>query len=356
MNSEKILITGGCGFVGSNLALAIKNEFPKAEITVMDNLYRKGSELNISRIQESEIKFVKGDIRFEKDFEGIGEVTLIIEAAAEPSVLSGINSSPDYVIQTNFNGTVNCLNFAKKHNAKFVFLSTSRVYPIHHLNNINYSEGDSRFILSEKQILPGVGAKGISENFPLDGSRSFYGSAKLASEMMIQEYAAFYNVKAIINRCGVLTGPWQMGKVDQGVIVLWLAKHFWKGELGYFGFGGSGLQVRDMLHVMDLYELLKMQIANFNTFEGNIFNVGGGSEVSVSLKELTEWCEKITGNRIKINSVKETRTADVPVYITDNTRINKISGWAPKYNVEKTLIDIFDWIKKDESKLKTLLN
>lgn len=351
-----ILITGGCGFVGSNLAIKLKTEYPSVKVIAMDNLYRSGSELNIPRLKNSCIDFVKGDIRFEKDFENLPKIDLIIEAAAEPSVLSGINSSPDYVIQTNFNGTVNCLNFAKKHNAKFVFLSTSRVYPIHHLNNINYSEANSRFILSEKQILPGVGAKGISENFPLDGSRSFYGSAKLASEMMIQEYAAFYNVKAIINRCGVLTGPWQMGKVDQGVIVLWLAKHFWKGELGYFGFGGTGLQVRDMLHVMDLYELLKMQIANFNTFEGNIFNVGGGSEVSVSLKELTEWCEKITGNRIKINSVKETRTADVPVYITDNTRINKISGWLPKYNVEKTLIDIFDWIKKDESKLKTLLN
>ena len=354
--NETILITGGCGFVGSNIAIQLKRDYPVARVIAFDNLKRRGSELNIVRLKEQEIEFINGDIRNKEDFNEIGEISILIEAAAEPSVLSGIHSTPDYVLNTNLMGTINCLNFALKHKAKFIFLSTSRIYPIANLNQIFYTEDESRFNILQKQNLVGVSAKGIAETFPLDGARSFYGAAKLASELIIREYVEFYNLQAVINRCGVITGPWQMGKIDQGVVVLWLAKHYWKKELSYIGFGGEGKQVRDILHIDDLYDLIKVQIKNMNDYNNQIFNIGGGLDISVSLKELTHLCEMITGNKISINKINENRVADIPVYITDNSKINLVSKWAPQKNAAQILSDIFNWIKANEKSVEKILS
>lgn len=354
--NKTILITGGCGFVGSNLAINFKLSNPTYQVIAMDNLKRRGSELNISRLRANNIQFIHGDIRNVEDFDEIGNIDILIDAAAEPSVVSGMNSTPDYLINTNLVGTVNCLNFALKNNALFVLLSTSRVYPIGLLNEIPLIEEKSRFSINDlENKIQGVTKEGVTESFPLHGARSFYGTTKLAAELLVEEYAAFYGLKTIINRCGVLTGAWQMGKVDQGVVVLWMAKHFWKKELGYFGFGGEGKQVRDMLHVSDLYRLLEIQLANPETYSGKPWNVGGGKSVSVSLQELTLICEEITGNKIPIKSVKENRVADIPWYITDSSEIMKVSGWKPTYSVEMIMQDVFDWMKENDKMLKPIL-
>jgi len=353
--NETILITGGCGFVGSNIALKLKQDYPLAKVIALDNLKRRGSELNISRLKEANVEFIHGDIRNPEDFDAVGDISVLIEAAAEPSVLSGINSTPDYVLNSNLVGTINCLNFATKHKAKFIFLSTSRVYPIKALNEIKYTEGKTRFEIEDQQAMPGVSSKGISELFPINGARSFYGTSKLASEMLIQEYTEFYNLKSVINRCGVITGPWQMGKIDQGVVVLWLAKHFWKNDLSYIGFGGTGKQLRDIIHISDLYDLVKIQLNDIETFHNQIFNVGGGNAVSVSLQELTSLCEEITGNKIKIHEVKENRLADIPIYVTDNSKITATCGWEPKIGTKQTLSTIFEWIRENEQAVKNLL-
>jgi CDP-paratose 2-epimerase len=354
--NENILITGGCGFVGSNLALKLKNDFPSCKITALDNLKRRGSELNIPRLRNAGVEFIHGDIRNKEDLETAGETTLVIEAAAEPSVLSGINSTPDYVLNTNLIGTINCLNFAVKNSARFIFLSTSRVYPIAALNMINYDASETRFLIRSQQEIEGISLNGISEKFPLAGARSFYGTSKLSSELLIQEYNEFYGLKSVVNRCGVITGPWQMGKVDQGVVVLWLARHFWKKELSYIGFGGQGKQVRDILHIHDLYSLLLMQLSDFDRHNGETYNIGGGSDISVSLKELTELCEDIIGSKTVISSVVENRSADLPVYISDNAKITERTGWKPKYDQRKIVEDIFYWMKENEALLKPFLN
>jgi CDP-paratose 2-epimerase len=354
--SETVLITGGCGFVGSNIAISYKEKFPSNKVIAFDNLKRRGSELNIQRLQTFGIEFIHGDVRNREDFEQIGAISVLIEAAAEPSVLSGINGSPDYVLNTNLNGTLNCLNFAQKHRAKFIFLSTSRVYPVKKLNEISLTEEENRFSISAQEQAIGISQNGISEDFSLHGARSFYGSSKLASELMIQEYAEFYGLKAVINRCGVLTGPWQMGKIDQGVIVLWLAKHYWKKELSYIGYGGQGKQVRDILHIKDLFELLVLQIADIDIYTNEIFNIGGGLDVSVSLKELTVLCEEVVGNKIKINSIAENRQADIPLYISDCKKINDISGWKPKVTPNEIISDVFNWMKKNEKDIRNILN
>jgi CDP-paratose 2-epimerase len=350
-----ILITGGAGFVGSNLALEFRKKDKDEHIVCLDNLKRRGSELNLQRLREHGIEFVHGDIRNKEDFEAIGKIDTVVECSAEPSVLAGYNSAPDYLINTNLLGTINCLEYARKNNAKFIFLSTSRVYPVKTINDLKYSESGTRFELSDKQVIQGVSSKGLTEGFPLDGTRTLYGATKLCSELIIKEYVEMYGMKAIINRCGLLTGPWQMGKVDQGVIVLWVAKHHYKQPLSYIGYGGNGKQVRDLLHVHDLYRLLEIQLTDIGRHSGEIYNVGGGLKTSISLSELTSLCQKYTGNIVPINVVPEDRVGDIRIYITDNTKVTERTGWKPEITVDQVIKEISDWINEYSAQLRPIL-
>jgi CDP-paratose 2-epimerase len=356
MKYKNILITGGAGFVGSNLALKLKGKYPESEIAALDNLKRRGSELNLPRLKSAGINFFHGDIRNKEDFEQIEKVDLILECSAEPSVLAGIYSSPEYVINTNLSGTINCLEFSRVRKADFLFFSTSRVYPVNPVNNLEYIEEENRFNLAERQNTPGVSKVGISENFPLEGARSFYGTTKLASELLIQEYTYAYGLNAIVNRCSVITGPWQMGKVDQGVFVLWIARHIFGGKLSYIGYGGEGKQVRDFIHIDDIFDILDIQLNDFEKFSGKTHNIGGGLENSVSLKELTMLCEKVTGKKIKIESISEDRPADMKLYVTDNSKIEKITGWKPKRNIEQITKDVAKWIEENKEQLRPILS
>ena len=352
--ARQVLITGGAGFVGSSLGLGLAQRYPDWKIIALDNLKRRGSELNIPRLKQAGIEFVHGDVRNAEDLEASAlPVDLILECSAEPSVLAGY-TSPGYVLQTNLIGTINCLELARQTQADFIFLSTSRVYPIAYLNQLNYTETDTRFQLSEQQDLPGVSAFGISEQFPLDLPRSLYGSTKLASELIINEYGDAYGLRTLINRCGVLTGPWQMGKVDQGVFALWVANHYFQKSLKYIGYGGTGKQVRDFLHVADLLDLIDIQIANLAQFKGQTFNVGGGQDFSLSLYETTKLCQEITGNSIMIEAIPENRTGDMPIFITDSRRVIEATGWEPQRNGKTLIKDICDWIHTHEKELKSI--
>ena len=352
---RKILVTGGCGFVGSNLCLKLKQKYPTYELIAFDNLKRRGSELNIGRLKSKGVTFMHGDIRNIEDFEGLSNVDTIIDASAEPSVLAGLNGTPNYLIHTNFNGTINCLNLALKNKADFIFISTSRVYPINKLEQINYKEVATRFEIEESQIISGISSEGLTEEFPIEGYRSLYGATKLASELVIAEYQKLLGLKTVINRCGVITGPFQMGKVDQGVVVLWVAKHFWKKPLAYLGFGGTGKQVRDILHVDDLFRLIDYQIHNIEKVNGQTMNVGGGKDTSISLLELTRLCQEVVGNKISIGAVSETRQADIPLYITNNLKVTEMTGWKPQKRAKDIVADIFSWLQDNEARLKPIL-
>ncbi len=350
-----ILLTGGAGFAGSNLAICFKEKYPHYTITCLDNLKRRGSELNLPRLRSHEINFQHGDIRNKEDLAQITGFDCLIDCSAEPSVLAGITSPVEQVVNNNLMGTVNCLELAKQHQASFIFLSTSRVYPIAPLERALFQESATRFEWIDEQTLAGISSQGVNEDFTLKGSRSFYGTTKLASELLIEEYQTLAGLKTVINRCGVLTGAWQMGKVDQGVIVLWAARHFWKNKLGYFGYGGEGKQVRDILHINDLFSLLDQQIHQIDTFNGHLFNVGGGKETSVSLCELTAICENISGNRIHFDKVVENRVADLRIYITDNQKITNFANWKPTMSVQTIMQEIFEWIEANEKILQPIL-
>lgn len=351
---RQILITGGAGFVGSSLGLGLLQRYPDWRITVLDNLKRRGSEFNLPRLKQAGIEFVHGDVRNPEDLELIAlKPDLILECSAEPSVVAGY-TSPGYVLQTNLVGTINCLELARQTQADFIFLSTSRVYPIEYLNSLQFVETESRFQLLEQQSLIGASDQGIAETFPLDKPRSLYGATKLASELLIAEYADAYGLRTLINRCGVLTGSWQMGKVDQGVFALWVANHYFQKSLKYIGYGGTGKQVRDFLHIADLLELIDIQIHHLEALKGQTFNVGGGMSNSLSLKETTQICQEITGNKVSITPVTETRVGDVPVFITDSRKVIEITGWKPTRDARTTLTEIYEWICQFETQVKNI--
>jgi CDP-paratose 2-epimerase len=270
-------------------------------------------------------------------------------------VLAGF-SSPQYVLQTNLLGTVNVLELARQIGARLLFLSTSRVYPIAAQKSLQLEELPSRLAIAPTQTITGVSEQGISEDFPLQGYRSLYGTTKLASELLIEEYRQAYGIQAIINRCGVITGPWQMGKVDQGVFVLWVAAHYFQKPLNYIGYGGTGKQVRDLLHVEDLLRLVDYQLNHFAELDGEVFNVGGGISNSLSLVETTQLCQEITGKSTQIQPCLEERSGDIPIFITDSAKVIAKTGWQPKFNPKVTLQDIYQWISKNEAALSAILS
>jgi len=344
-----ILITGGAGFVGSNIAIYLKEKYPDYKIYALDNLKRRGSELNIPRLKKYEINFIHGDIRNSEDLFELKNknINFLIECSAEPSVLSGLDGNSIYVVNTNLNGLINCLEFCAQTNANMIFLSTSRVYPYNRINQLPVEETETRFKWTT--------TNGINEDFPLNGARTLYGATKLAGEIFVREYAEIYKFKNVINRFGVIAGPWQFGKVDQGVFTLWMLAHYFKQPLKYIGFGGKGKQVRDFLHVNDVCKLIDYEISNIDKLNNLCFNAGGGNKINLSLLETTKLCEKITGNKIEISSDLNNRPGDIKIYITDNSKITKFTGWEPIYHAEKILTDIFTWLQENETIIKHLI-
>ena len=355
MEFRNIAITGGAGFVGANLATMLRRSFANARVTALDNLKRRGSELNLSRLQKYGVDFVHGDVRCAEDLDALPAFDLLIDCAAEPSVHAGNDGSPRYVLNTNLTGTIHCLEAARRRDAAVLFLSTSRVYPIAPLNALPYREDATRFRWQSDHAAAGFSEHGIGEDFPLGGPRSFYGASKLASELLLQEYVHQSGLRGLVNRCGVIAGPWQMGKSDQGVISLWVARHYFDQPLQYMGFGGQGKQVRDALHIDDLFDLIVSQCRHAHLWDGRAYNVGGGADGSVSLQELTDICRDTTGKRMPIGSSPETSDVDVRVYVTDTRRVCRDFDWRPQRPPRRIVSDIHRWIDDRRETLRPIL-
>lgn len=354
---SNILITGGCGFVGSNLAVALARD--GHTVTCFDNLSRRGSEVLLARVREHGCRFVHGDIRSLEDFEKLrDEYDIVVECSAEPSALVGSEGrDARYMINNNLVGSINCFEFARERGSAILFFSSSRVYPYNRINALRFIEGETRFELggdADGSAIAGVSDAGVSVAMPLGGYRSLYGATKLAAEYILQEYAANYNVPCIIDRCGVIAGPWQLGKVDQGVFTYWLAGHYFKRDLRYIGFSGKGKQVRDLLHIDDLAELVKLQLARIGEFRGEVFNAGGARLANLSLAETTALCRELTGNTLEIAPDPNDRPADVIWYITDNSGIETF-GWSPRRDARAILADTYEWLREHETTFKGLL-
>jgi CDP-paratose 2-epimerase len=348
----RILITGGAGFVGSNLAVALKEHFPGAEVVCLDNLYRRGSELNLPRLKAHGAQFYHGDVREPGTFPP-GPFDLLLECSAEPSVLAGIDHSPDYLMQSNLLGTYHCLEKARLWKSGFLFLSTSRVYPIRQLESHPWREVDTRFCWEDRGTV-GITSIGVSEIIDMAGARSLYGYTKYAAEQLIEEYRAAFGLKAVVNRCGVIAGPWQFGKVDQGVVALWVLAHHFRRSLAYIGYGGLGKQVRDFLHIDDLCALVIEQLYAFDDWDGWVGNVAGGVSNAASLCELSSLCRESVGCEIPIRPVPATRPADLRIYIGDCTRLFARTAWRPRRDVRRIIQDIAAWAREHAAALQGL--
>ena len=329
----KILITGGCGFVGSNLAIFFKNNKIGTLINSLDNLSRGGSRLNLQRLKKKKIKNFKIDIANNKLVKKLPRYDLIIDCCAEAAVETS-KKDINKVFNTNLVGTLNILKKCTKDKSKIIFLSSSRVYSINDLNKLKNNK------------------KTINEKFSTYGPKSVYGFCKYSSEHLIREFSFLYNIKYIINRFGVISGPWQFGKQDQGFVSLWVWRHLNKRKLDYIGFGGRGLQIRDVIHIEDVCKLIALQVKKINKNFNLLVNVGGGKKNAISLKALTKLCQKITLNYIKIGSKKSTSEYDIPYYVTDNSKVKKIYKWSNKKSFLNILQDVYKWMIDNQKELK----
>ena len=301
----KILITGGCGFVGSNIAIFLKNKLKNSQISSLDNLFRKGSEINALRLKKIGIKNFDIDISNYNKILKLKKFDLIIDCCAEPAIEAS-SKDPDRVFKTNLLGTFNILKKCSKDKTNIIFLSSSRVYSIQNLKNLVNNLNLTKPIKSNIKI---------KEDFETELPSSLYGFTKLSSEKLIREFSYMNRIKHVINRFGVIAGPWQFGKQDQGFVSLWLARHLIKKKLSYIGFGGHGNQKRDIIHISDVCEIVFIQIKNIKNIYNETFNVGGGTKNSISLKLLTKKCEIITGNKLKIGKQKNVNLGNMRISI-----------------------------------------
>ena len=337
-----ILITGIAGFVGHKLSSYLIDHGESVQIYGIDNLVRRGGEFNVARLQASGVKFVHGDIRLKEDIDELPKVDWIIDCAAIPTVTAGLQGGTSQVVSHNLIGTLNLLEKCRRDGAGFVMLSTSRVYSISSLYQIPLTEKADAFQIDSIKPSPlGFSVKGINESFSTMPPVSLYGATKLASEVMALEYGASFHFPVFINRCGVLAGPGQFGKIDQGIFSYWIYQWLLDRPLRYIGFGGTGKQVRDFFHPDDLADLVLQQIKFPDKGkETKILNVGGGVNSSLSLKQLNNWCQREFKREKKIDTDLTTRPFDIPLYITDYSQAEKIWNWKPSISSDVILEQI----------------
>lgn len=355
----KLLITGGCGFVGAAVCRRLLVARSDLSITVLDSLRRAGSETNRQSLTALGVTVVHGDIRLASDIDslgaGLGSFDWVIDAAAEPSVLAGTAAgaavgksvSTRQLLEHNLGGTMNLLEAAARWNAGVILLSTSRVYSIEALSSLPLVEQENparraaAFVVDQAAAggLPmGVGPAGITEQFSTAAPVSLYGATKLASETLAAEYAHRFGTPLLINRCGVMAGAGQFGRADQGIFSWWIRRWQARRPLGYIGFGGRGLQVRDCLHPDDLADLLLVQLATPPSRPA-VVNVSGGADSAWSLAQLSAWCREQLGPH-EVSASAETRPYDLAWVVLDHSQASGQFGWQPRRTTESILAEI----------------
>ena len=327
----KILIAGGCGFVGGNMAVYFAAKGHK--VICVDNLFHKGATKNVTRLREAGAIVVTQKIQaYKPTKEDYPDV--ILNCSAQSGSVYGIET-PLADFYGNVETTVACLELARQIGSSLIHWSTNKVYSCDQI--LNDGTPDS----------PSPDTYGI---------RSIYGATKLSAEILIEEYSQLYGIDCIRNRFSCLAGPHQWSRTDQGWITLWVISHILKRPLVYYGFDGN--QVRDVLHIDDMINLIDRQliylIGKKETSEtvNQIYNVGGGPENAISLRKCTEICEEITGNQLKITSDPIPRWADQEIYVSTLDYLKEDFNWQPNKSPETTIRDIYDWAISIKEELK----
>ena len=343
----KVLITGICGFVGSSLAAAITDSLAGAEIAGIDNLMRPGSESNRAALRAKGVRVIHGDLRMRSDVEAAPPCDWVIDAAANPSVLAGVDgrSSPRQLAEHNLSGTLNILEYCREHKAGLILLSSSRVYSVKALASLPVREGDQAFELDSACPFPqGLTKAGIGSSFSVQPPISLYGATKLSSEIMALEYGSTFGFPVWINRCGVLAGAGQFGTAEQGIFSYWLHAHAGRRPLRFIGFGGHGFQVRDAFHPDDLAALVAIQMQRTPPSDA-VYNVGGGADNAMSLAQLTHWCNRHFGHHDPSPDLRP-RPYDAPWIVMDSQRAAADFGWAPRRTLPSILEEIAGHVRE----------
>lgn len=333
----RILVSGICGFVGSELALGLRRA--GHEVCGFDNFSRAGSELNRPRIESAGVEFWRGDVRNGDDLTRARGIDWVIDAAANPSVLAGVDGKTGSreLLEHNLWGTVNLLEVCKRENAGMILLSTSRVYSIPALCSLPVAEKSGAF--APEESCAGAGPRGVTEEFSTAAPVSLYGASKLASECIALEYGAAFGFPVWIDRCGVMAGAGQFGKPDQGIFSFWI--HSWarRAPLKYIGFGGTGHQVRDCLHPADLLDLVIKQMSARGRDGRRIFNVSGGAASAMSLRQLSDWCAAEFGPH-EVAADLSPRPFDLPWVVLDAARAEDAWNWKPRRTTAEICTEI----------------
>ncbi|MEO7919285.1 MAG: NAD-dependent epimerase/dehydratase family protein, partial [Thermoanaerobaculia bacterium] len=331
----KLLVTGACGFVGATLIKAWKDEGSTNTFVGIDSLVRPGSDTNRLQLQRLGVDVIHADIRMPSDFESLPDVDAVIDCAAQPSVLAGVDGklSSRQVVEHNLLGTINILEYCRRKSAALVLLSTSRVYSIPPLAALRVHVVGDAFEPDPSAVPAGLTQEGIDETFSTAAPVSLYGSTKLASEALALEYGETYRFPVWVNRCGVLAGAGQFGRPDQGIFSFWLNSWLRERALRYTGFGGHGHQVRDCLHPADLVPLIDAQLASSEPGKTRILNVSGGRASAMSLRQLSGWCEERLGARTVGEDATE-RAFDLPWIVLDASKATEAWRWRPRRTTE----------------------
>lgn len=335
-----ILITGGCGFLGSNLAEKILVE-KKHELTLLDNLYRFGSEENLQWLKsKGDFNFIMGDVRNRETIEEVFAKKLpdvVFHLAGQVAMTTSIND-PRSDFEINVLGTINILESVRKYVPKaiIIYSSTNKVYG--DLENVTYYETDTRY--------QAIGYEnGFDENTQLS-FHSPYGCSKGAADQYMLDYHRIFGLKTIVFRHSSMFGGRQFSTYDQGWIG-WFCQKAVETKLGTldqpFTISGNGKQVRDVLHAHDMVSLYFTAVDHAETLKGNAFNIGGGMGNSLSLIELFLILE--ASLNIKLNYTKlPFRESDQKVFVADLSKINLMTGWIPKVTKENGIKLMIEWL------------
>lgn len=337
----KILINGGCGFLGSNLAsYGIQNGY---DITIFDNMSRLGSERNLLWLKGlGNVKFIPGDTRNKNDVETIiknGQFDAVFHLAGQVAMTTSIDN-PYKDFETNVCGAINVLDSVRKYSqhTHVLFSSTNKVYG--DLEYFTYEEKDKRYICKEYP-------NGFDEKVPLD-FRSPYGCSKGAADQYMLDYYRTFGIKTTVFRHSSMYGSRQFATYDQGWVGWFVAKAIEKRQnpnVDVFTISGNGKQVRDILNNQDMINLYYMAVENCNKVCGKAYNIGGGMQESLSLLELFDMLNEMLGIRLEYKQLPW-RLSDQKVFVADITKIKNDLGWSPKVSAREGIGKMIEWVKE----------
>ena len=332
-SAHAVLITGGAGFIGSNLAARLLAELPDSRVILFDNLSRRGSEHNVRWLKQlpgaSRLEIVGGDIRNAAQVAATArDADEIYHLAAQVAVTTSVRD-PLEDFETNALGTFHVLEAARRSGRQplVLFTSTNKVYGA--LESVEVERAGTRYRAAQPGFL------GADEMTPLD-FHSPYGCSKGAADQYVRDYARIYDLPTVVFRMSCIAGPRQFGNEDQGWVAHFLYSVLSKIPINIYG---DGLQVRDILHVDDLLDAMIAVRQQIDGTAGEIFNVGGGLERSFSVAEILERIQQRTRLTCR-RTHTEVRPGDQPLYISNCAKLKARTGWSPRRSIEQILDDI----------------